>query len=339
MAPLQKFVKAAFTVTAPNYQTSKTSSGGSYIGTRTSSLLSTGVDVASVSLKEMCGLFKAEPADNLYLASNGERGVCVYKPVKRGDVVLSIPIASCFRDDEPPRWYEHLANDEATEDEHDITDYERYSPSGWASRLAASILDLELNNSEGEVHNENDLKRGREMWQSMLPDEDILRASLPVHWTEEMVGSTKCTALELAIDSAYFAQATAVMTLMDELKQVLEDNEDEKEALAVVDLERKCHNALDIVQTRACRVERKCSEDGAQLGPPLRILAPIFDFINHASSRTSANAEFGVENEHMCDMHEAKLVVRALGDIGEGEEVLNRNQSTHKGGLLFYLLL
>jgi hypothetical protein len=50
-------------------------------------------------------------------------------------------------------------------------------------------------------------------------------------------------------------------------------------------------------------------------------------------------AEFGVENEHMCDMHEAKLVVRALGDIGEGEEVLNRNQSTHKGGLLLYLLL
>jgi hypothetical protein len=111
------------------------------------------------------------------------------------------------------------------------------------------------------------------MWQSMPPDEDM--------------GSTKCTALELAIDSAYFAKATAVMTLMDELKQVLEDNEDEKEALAVVDLERKCHNALDIVQTRACRVERKCSEDGAQLGPPLRILAPIFDFINHASSRTT----------------------------------------------------
>jgi hypothetical protein len=316
MAPLQKFVKAAFTATAPNYQATS----------KTSSLLSTGLDVASVSLKEMCGLFKAEPADNLYLSSNGERGVCVYKPVKRGDVVLSIPISSCFRDDEPPRWYEHLADDEATEDEHDITDYERYSPSGWASRLAASILDLELNNSEGEVHNENDLKKGREMWQSMLPDEDILRASLPVHWPEEIVGSTKCTALELAIDSAYFARATAVMTLTDELKQVLEDNKDEKEALAGVDLERKCHDALDIVQTRACRVERIECDDGAQWGPPLRILAPIFDFINHASSRTtgqgSANADFGVENEHMCDMHEAKLVVRALRDIDEGEEVL-----------------
>ena len=79
------------------------------------------------------------------------------------------------------------------------------------------------------------------------------------------------------------------------------------------------------MQTRACRVERTC-EDGVQWGPPLRILAPIFDFINHGSSRTkgegSANAAFGIENERMCDMHEAKLVVRAVREMLEGEEVL-----------------
>lgn len=90
-------------------------------------------------------------------------------------------------------------------------------------------------------------------------------------------------------------------------------------------LQRKCHDALDIVQTRACRVERTF-EDGVQWGPPLRILAPIFDFINHGSSRTkgegSANACFGIENERMCDMQDAKLVVRAVRDISEGEEVL-----------------
>ena len=276
----------------------------------------------------MCGLFKAEPVDNLFLTSNnGERGVCVHKSVKKGDVVISIPLSSCFRDDEPPRWYEHyLADDEVTDDyEHDITDYERYS--GWASRLAASVLDLRFNNSGGDIqkNNDDDLKRGREMWQSMLPDEDILRASLPVHWGEAILSSTKCTALELAIDSAYFARASAVMTLGSDLKQVLQDGNDDQEAIDSIDLERKCHNALDVVQTRACRVERKC-DDGAQWGPPLRILAPIFDFINHASSRStgqgSANSAFGVENEHMYDMHEAMLVVRALRDIDEGEEVL-----------------
>lgn len=107
-----------------------------------------------------------------------------------------------------------------------------------------------------------------------------------------------------------------------------------------INLERTSNIKIDgQVQTRACRVERKC-EDGINWGPPLRILAPIFDFINHASSRTStrqsgnlssngdgdttavANAAFGIENEHMCDMHEAKLVVRALRDMAESEEVL-----------------
>ena len=79
------------------------------------------------------------------------------------------------------------------------------------------------------------------------------------------------------------------------------------------------------MQTRACRVERKC-EDGAQWGPPLRILAPVFDFINHGSSSTtgegSANACFGVENSGIASMHDSKLVVRATRDVAEGEEVL-----------------
>ena len=80
------------------------------------------------------------------------------------------------------------------------------------------------------------------------------------------------------------------------------------------------------MQTRACRVERTC-EDGVQWGPPLRILAPIFDFINHGSSRSignkgGANAAFGVEGAKMSDMNDASLVVRAVRDLKEGEEVL-----------------
>lgn len=80
------------------------------------------------------------------------------------------------------------------------------------------------------------------------------------------------------------------------------------------------------VQTRSCRVERKC-EDGVQWGPPLRVLAPVFDFINHGSSRDAdaaggANARFGVEDGGMCDTHGARLVVRALRDVAAGEEVL-----------------
>jgi len=303
----------------------------------------------------MCKLFKAEPVDNLYLSTWGERGVCLKKPVNRGDVVLSIPISSCFRDDEPPSWYgsnnDNIINN--SDEEHDITDYERYNPSAWASRLAASLLDMELINNDPNddddnnqetttISNDNndDLKLGREIWHSMLPNKDRLRASLPVHWGEEVLSTSKCTALELAVDSAYFARATAVMALSEELQMALDCTEDEMLhrkcvadaldiALDMEMLQQKCHDALDIVQTRACRVERKC-EDGIQWGPPLRILAPIFDFINHGSGRRtynggeegSANAAFTIENERMCDMHDAKLVVRAMRDIAEGEEVL-----------------
>ena len=73
-------------------------------------------------------------------------------------------------------------------------------------------------------------------------------------------------------------------------------------------------------------MERKC-EDGVQWGPPLRILAPIFDFINHGSSHIKgstggANAFFGIDNERIFDMDDASLIVRASRDITPGEEVL-----------------
>jgi hypothetical protein len=58
----------------------------------------------------------------------------------------------------------------------------------------------------------------------------------------------------------------------------------------------------------------------------LRLLAPIFDFINHASSKTTgrfmANAEFLLEGESLGDIHDAKLVVRAIKDLMSDEEVL-----------------
>jgi len=273
-------------------------------------------DISSISLSDMCQMFRATPTDLLYLSSQtgGERGVCIYSSVEKGDVILSIPISSCFRDDEPPKWFE---GDDDGGDDHDIN---RYNPSGWASRLAAILLDHEFSN-KNSADLLDSLEIGRETWKSMLPDRNILRASLPVHWSEEFLSNTKCTALELAVDSAYFARANAVMQLQEELKQALFEEENVDDDF----LRQKCGDALDIVQTRTCRVERTC-EDGAQWGPPLRILAPIFDFINHGSMRNpgtgGANAAFGVEGAKMSDMNNANLVVRAIRDIEEGEEIL-----------------
>lgn len=225
--------------------------------------------------------------------------------------MFSIPISNCFRDDQPPDWFEHFTEDD------DVTDYERYNPSAWAIRLAASLLDMELDRDD-----DSDVKRGRELWKELLPEKEMLRASLPVHWNEELIASTKCTELEVAVDNAFFWRGNAVLAIADKLGLYLKEHKggfDEKE------LKQKCEDALDMVQTRACRVERK-AEDGIQWGPPLRLLAPIFDFINHASSMTKgkfmANAEFNLEGEKLGDLHNAKLVVRAIKDIPSDKEVL-----------------
>lgn len=259
MAPIKtfagKFAKAAFTIASP--RTAHTN--------HPSETLNPG-DVSTFCLEKMCTLFNIEPMNNLYLSTQvGERGVCLKNPVKQGDTILSIPISSCFCDDEPPSWYEQRAAEELmAESGEGIEDNnERYNPSAWATRLAASVLDMELHNQEDSSKGDdnpsnNDLKRGREIWQAMLPEKDILRASLPVHWSEDVLSTSKCTALELAVDSAYFARANAVLDLSEEFKQALDDPDGwsmmtDRDALDVVldmdTLQRKCHDALDIVST------------------------------------------------------------------------------------------
>ena len=251
MAPIKtyigNFAQVAFTVTAPKSNNNGLSSSSHEQKTT----INPAGDVSSFS--KMCKLFHVEPANNLYLSTSGERGVCLNKAVKDGEPILSIPISSCFRDDEPPSWYQINYRDG-----EDVSG-ERYNPSGWATRLAASVLDMELNQGRGDISeegNNEELKLGREIWQSMLPNEELLRASLPVHWKEEVLATSKCTALELAVDSAYFGRANAVMDLSEELKKAIDipegwsmmNDEDVNDVILDMDaLQRKCHDALDIV--------------------------------------------------------------------------------------------
>jgi hypothetical protein len=159
-------------------------------------------------------------------------------------------------------------------------------PNAWASRLAAALIDKQLNLSSPT--------KSMDVWLQLLPEPKFLRASLPIHWDEQLLSKAKCTALELAVDSALFSRADAIT----DLTMALQDNED------VENIKELCDNALDLVQTRSCRVE---TADGVYI----RLLAPIFDFINHGST---ANAVFALEDEN--------LVVRATTDLNEGEQVL-----------------
>lgn len=292
---------------------------------------------SSSSSSSECALQLIQSEEN-----SDERGLFLTRDMPADSMLLSIPLSSCLCDDSPPEWFyekiEHPSSSSIHSDNNndnddgenmmmeeevsallsDDSNNHLHNPSQWATRLAASILDLQQLSKEKEDDNAG-LLRGQKQWLSMLPNPSLLRASLPVHWTDETLSEARSCALELAVDSAYFARAEAVNTLMDGLLRRRprhthdNNNNNNKE-----EERRRCHDALDIVQTRTCRVDRLNG-----LHPPMRLLAPIFDFINHSAN---SNASFRLEQQE----EEAFLVVRATRDMSRGEEVfLNYGENAH----------
>lgn len=252
------------------------------------------------TLQELMRLLGASPTDLLRFqyTSDGVRGVYLKSSVRRDDILLKIPLESCLQDASPPSWLSSSRDEEGDEPS-------AYNCSGeWATRLAASLLHLQL----------SPCSEGKSMWLSLLPDPDYLRASLPVHWPEETVENARSTSLELAVDSAYFGRAEAVEELVCALKlsSGLVDGRGDDE------IRRLCNDALDVVQTRTCRLTMTTNNDSEPNEEPLRVLAPVFDFINHGSIKVrgdyGANSQFQLEDD--C------LVVRAVKDLDAGEEVL-----------------
>lgn len=258
--------------------------------------------LSSDVLSELGPFLSATPSNLLRLVENedGIRGIYLNYAVKKGGVVLKIPLTSCLRDDAPPAWFQPNNGENGS-----IS----FNPSDWATRLAASLVDLKLSQDNNNNHPTTPRSEGMHKWLDMLPNPDELRASLPIHWNEEVLLSARCSALDLSVDASYFARAQAVADLMEGLTQV-------KPEKSTTELQQLCQDALDVIQTRSCRAEFHEMDD-AVWGPPLRVLAPIFDFINHGSCATR-NCMFQAEREIDTDY----LVVRTRRDVRANEEAL-----------------
>lgn len=300
--------------------------------TETTAAIDTNIDIdTATTLEELCTYLDATPRNLLTLGTsqNGEeRGVYLNDSVSEDDIILKLPLSSCIRDDKPPIWYDTY---KSLHRNHDFDeDNFHYNPSKWATRLAATLLDLQIRYDDEkenppllqETSQTSSTMIGLQKWLDMMPDEEYLRASLPIHWPQEIISKTKCTALELLVDASYFARAEAISDL------VAASNVDDSDEsiwggidLADYNIEEMASSIFDIVQTRSCRAER--TDGGIQIRPSLRILAPIFDYINHGSchheGEGSANAYFGLEGD---DEKDLSLVVRARRDIEAKEEVL-----------------
>jgi len=270
-------------------------------------------------LSKLFRLLQAEPQGLLHFENeddSGVRGMYTNRSVQSGEVVLKLPLDSCVTDDQTPSW---------------LPDEVKNDPHRWATRLAASWIDLHLKDkqfgSDGVSSDSSQNERSREghkVWSSLLPDPEYLRASLPVHWPETTILNARSTALELAVDSAFFARAEAVNDLIRGIQRSphveLFSKEDE------VAMHRRMsdlsHHALNLVQTRSCRLE---DDIGLEDQDCRRALAPIFDFINHGSRNTdSANAYFTLEEMQDESLETPKreyLVVRSIKDIPQDEEI------------------
>lgn len=266
------------------------------------------------------------------------RGVYLNRAVHSGDVVFSIPLSSCLRDDDPPLWHDCASSLEETEGSPCMI-AGSYNPSDWATRLAASLLHEQLARKTSTAQNGlHDLKESTSLWLRLLPDPDWLRSSLPVHWSSTVLQSACCTSLELAVDASYFSRAEAVQDLTRSLMSSSSPFSAVVQGMTPEQRQRMCEEALDVVQTRSCRVSidlRSIDLVGAKadngimesstmardVTSPLRVLAPVFDMINHSNR---PNAEFVVQYGENDDgtFGTGNLVVRALRNLLPGDQVL-----------------
>jgi SET domain len=302
-----------------------------------SSLHHSDLGKSNEAFQELCRQVNAKPSGLLRLdessfAANGAgiRGVYVQRRVPEGQVILSIPLTSCLRDDHPPKW---MAPQQSFDDDDsgDDADDGYLHPSAWATRLAASLLDLQLaagsssvtsgSKDETNTSNNNNNNNKTKLWLDLLPNANLLRASLPIHWSDETLQSAQCSALELALDTAFFARAQAREDVLQALNNECKFNHHAASLLDEEAKRRLIDNALDMVQTRSCRVLIKKPSDASDNGDPqpLRLLAPVFDFINHPS-QGKANAEFALEDDG--SPSHKRLVVRSLRHLEANTEVL-----------------
>eukprot|EP00980_Cylindrotheca_fusiformis_P018458 scaffold6103_cov116-Cylindrotheca_fusiformis.AAC.4 len=240
-------------------------------------------------LSRLISSLGGSPLDLLRLdtTSDGVRGVYLNKATKEGNTLLKMPLASCLRDDRVPPWL-NLEGD----NDDDSGYHQTVQIQGWVTRLAASLLHAAKENE----NNGDQLSKGMEEWLDLILPLS-LKDSLPVYWSESALRSTNCRPLELAVDSAFFARAGPLSDLS-----------------ASNATQAQIEQALDLVQTRACRcsaLEEEESTDGrSSATSDLRVLVPVFDMINH---NYEPNAEFFREGDFM--------MVRTLRNMEAGEEV------------------
>lgn len=257
---------------------------------------------------------------HLKVFPGGIRGVAASCRISSGEEIVRIPISSCFR---PPIVTEAIHDDDNTISER----------SSLAAALARTLR-TETNNNIVSLY------------KKMLPTAEELRSSLPVRWSLQEMEEidpllSRCRRFhkELEMDRIQREKdVTDVMQLLEAKKNELNNNEVGNGGGCSFSRE-DAHRALDIVETRACRIELPNWYGGSSDGTySIPIICPVFDFGNHGASNKGSNAYYCIEripaadraNTHIVESQEGKtskmteyyFVVRASRNLQAGEEIL-----------------
>lgn len=156
----------------------------------------------------------------------------------------------------------------------------------WVTSLTASFLELRC----VQTHRSESTKQ----WLDLLPAD--LREVLPLHWTDGSLNDAGSRELRSAVEAAKAARSHLVDALMERLPTSDEDDRNNGRAISRSDVE----DALDLVQTRACRVDAQ----------NVRLLVPVVDMINHDPEPNVRIA-----------LQDGCIAVFAVRDIASGEQV------------------
>jgi len=211
---------------------------------------------------EVCGYHEQS---NIHLTSfddhDGVRGVATNRPFRAGETIVRIPISSCVRANEP------LSNREGSSLETGL--------------LAASIIQ-QFRNADQQF------TQMLSIYKQLLPAAEELKFFLPVRWSPQEIKQLLPLAGSRRLQ---FGLDTALNRREQHVKDVFKVLENQQAPSCTVE---EAHAALDLVQSRACRVTLPYRNGNEREQVSLPIMAPIFDFINHGDPDT-VNAYYSIE--------------------------------------------
>ena len=221
------------------------------------------------------------------------RGLGASKSMVAGEEILKIPISSCI-----------LPID--TDDDDDGDGYTYANEEDEEVLLAVSFIHSLKN------------KKNYNNWRLMLPSTKEFQSCLPIYWSDDKINMLLSYT---GYDHGLLNQTVSLLRIrrVKNIKSIIDITNCSTEEASY---------ALDIIQTRSCRVSEDIDDYDDDDDDSIQILTPIFDLLNHDNDPNKVNAYYNLGSTYTDGY---TFIVRALRTIRKDEEIIiNYGSSTNQ---------